>query len=458
MSEKRLAKRPLSIREILAWARAYREATGRWPTVYSGLIAEAPLESWRNVDAALRQGLRGLPRGSSLAQLLVEQCGARNPKEAPPVTLEQVLAWADEHHARTGKWPSSRSGRIPDSGGEKWKALNRALELGLRGLPGGSSLARLLAERRGKTHHLRLPQLALDHILQWADAHFQRTGKWPTCESGTIAEAPDETWKGIARAMFQGNRGLQKGYTLAMLLAERRGVRNLWTRPELSLAQILAWADTFHARTGSWPMATSGAIAEAPGETWKAVALALFRGTRGLSRGQTLAQLLATERGVPNRLDAPRLTRNRILAWADTHHRRTGEWPTRHSGPVHEVPTDTWRKIDDAMREGSRGFRGRSSLALLLARHRGVRNPHGLPLLSKRKIVTWADAHFQRTGTWPTKTSGSVADAPGENWQAINQALRHGFRGLTGGASLKRLLVAKGRLPRKKTAAGDGRD
>jgi hypothetical protein len=182
--------------------------------------------------------------------------------------------------------------------------------------------------------------------------------------------------------------------------------------------------------------------------------MALFKGSRGLPRGHTLAQLLAAERGVRNPRALPRLSRKRILAWADAHHRRTGEWPTRRSGCIPESPGDTWQKIDEDMRDGCRGFRGRSSLARLLARHRGVRNPGGLPVLSKRKILTWVDAHFQRTGTWPTAASGPVVDAPGENWRAVDQALRVGLRGLGGKTSLKRLLVAKGRLLQHKEGPG----
>lgn len=454
MTRRRLARRPLSVAEVLHWADAYRELTGRWPGVNSGPIIGARFETWRNVDMALRQGLRGLPGGTSLARLLAEECGARNPRAAPPVTVEQILTWADEHRARTGTWPNAASGAIPGARGEKWKGLDRALRLGLRGLPGGSSLARLLADRRGKRHRRELPPLDEDQILRWADAHYQRSGTWPTRASGPIAEAPGETWKGVAMAFAQGGRGLRKGGSLAMLLADRRGVRNAWTRPSLSVAQILAWADAFHGRTGAWPTGGSGPILEAPGETWKAVALALFRGRRGLPRGQTLPQLLAAERGVPNRLALPPLSRKRVLAWADAHHRRTGEWPTRRSGPIPESPGDTWRKIDEDMRDGCRGFRGRSSLARLLARHRGVRNPGGLPPLSRRKILTWADAHFQRTGTWPTTASGPVVDAPGENWRAVDHALRKGFRGIAGRTSLKRLLIAKGRLAGNKERPG----
>jgi hypothetical protein len=431
----------------LAWADAFRETTGRWPTLHSGSIAQEPFESWFKVDAGLRLGLRGLPGGSSLARLLAERRGARNIHDQPSLTIEQILHWADAHREHTGRWPTSASGTIPGSGGEKWKGVNRALVLGLRSLPVGSSLARLLAEQRDKRNCRQLPPLSEEQILHWADRHRHQAGGWPHRESGPVGDAPGETWKGVDMALRQGGRGLDGGSGLALLLADRRGVRNVWTRPNLSLGQILAWADAHHQRTGSWPSRHSGHIAEAPEETWQAVAMALHKGSRGLPGGSSLARLLAAERGVRNRLDLPRYTSRKILVWADRHFRRTGQWPTRHSGAIQAVPDMTWLAIDDCLRDGCRGLAGGSSLARLLAEHRGVRNPAALPPLSKKKILAWADAHFHRTGTWPTSGSGVVFDAPAENWHALDQALRKGYRGLAGGTALRRLLIAKGRLP-----------
>jgi hypothetical protein len=68
----------------------------------------------------------------------------------PPLDLDRVVQWAEDHHACTGAWPGRRTpGIIPGTGGEKWKNLNQALRAGSRGLPGGSSLMRLLQERCG---------------------------------------------------------------------------------------------------------------------------------------------------------------------------------------------------------------------------------------------------------------------------------------------------------------------
>jgi hypothetical protein len=44
---------------------------------------------------------------------------------------------------------------------------------------------------------------------------------------------------------------------------------------QLTVEQILVWADAFHARYGRWPSAGSGPIEDSPGETWSAVNAAL---------------------------------------------------------------------------------------------------------------------------------------------------------------------------------------
>src|SRR5579872_3557270 len=62
----------------------------------------------------------------------------------PPLTLGQVLDWA-EHHQFAGQWPRTNSGPVPGQPGEDWEHIDRALRYGRRGLPGGTSLARLLA-------------------------------------------------------------------------------------------------------------------------------------------------------------------------------------------------------------------------------------------------------------------------------------------------------------------------
>jgi hypothetical protein len=434
----------LDEQQILAWADAHHARTGEWPRGSSGFIPESPRDHWGSVDIALTKGHRGLPGGSSLARLLHRERGVRNPKALPELTTRQILAWIDAFHAREGRWPHYQSGPIDDAPGETWGAVNSALEQGKRGLPGHSSLAQLLARRRGVRNQTSLPPLTTVQILAWADAHHAREGKWPNADSGPVREASEENWNALDMALRVGSRGLPAGSSLARLLHEERAVRNLQMLPRLTIEQILAWADAHHQRTSEWPIRSSGSIEEAAGETWAVVNGALVDGHRELPGGSSLAQLLAEHRGVRNCRDLPRLSPEQILAWADACHQRTGEWPTKQSGIVTGAPDERWDLLDVALRQGLRGLPAGLSLARLLARERGTRNRKALPPFTEAQIVAWAEAHRSRTGRWPRGDSGPIAEAPGETWTAVAVALSQGRRGLPGGSSLARLLKSHG--------------
>jgi hypothetical protein len=80
--------------------------------VRSGPIADAPSESWAEIESALEQGYRRLQGGSSLAKVLLE--------------------WADSHYRSTGKWPRCESRPI-------YRAPGGNMEGGEDGFGGGSA-------------------------------------------------------------------------------------------------------------------------------------------------------------------------------------------------------------------------------------------------------------------------------------------------------------------------------
>src|SRR5262245_12430504 len=129
----------------------------------------------------------------------------------------------------------------------------------------------------------------------------------------------------------------------------------------------------------------------------------------------------------PKRLRArpPQLSERLILMWCDDHHTRTGNWPNQNAGDVLMTVCENWQAIDMALRHGSRGLPGGSSLAKLLARCRGYRNKKGLPRLTEGVIAALADIHHWWTGEWPTRDSGKVSASPvpGETWARLNDAL-----------------------------------
>lgn len=395
------------------------------------------------VEAALTLELRGLRSGSTLARFLARHRGKRHRRSLPRLSVGDILEWADDHFARHGSWPTRKMGRIKQSPGETWNAIDIALMRGRRGLPNRSSLAKLLAERRGVRNRGDLPRLTKRRITAWAVAHRKRTALWPNARSGPVLSAPGETWLAIQQALRGGYRGLPGGSSLAKLLG-RRNKRIPKAGP--SLAQILAWADAHFKRTGTWPTKSlRSRVAEAPGETWLAIDSMLRSEGRGWRGRTSLSRLLRKYRGVLRPTPRPRWTQNDILAWADAHRDQTGEWPTTRSGSIGADRGQTWRSVDCALVEGYFGLKGGSSLAQLLAVRRGKRNPGQLSPLRIREILAWVDDHHRRHGHWPTCRSGLIDAAPGETWSAVNACLRNGYRGLPGGSSLAALLARHGK-------------
>jgi hypothetical protein len=356
--------------DILRWADEFHQRHGRWPHRDDGPVEGTLDLTWRRIDSALKLGNRCLRPGSSLAKLLLARRGRRH-KGCPPTLSEaQILAWADVHHARTGSWPIYSSGGIHGVRGETWTAVDKSLRVGRRGLPGGSSLAQLLEAQRGVRNVQAAPTLTPEQVLVWADAYHTRTGTWPTRESGLIPQAPGETWSAIAQAIVVGTRRLSGEGSLAQFLARHRGARNHMAVMPLTEAQVLAWADAHHERTGKWPTRSSGPIPEAPGESWSAVDAALVVGVRGFAGADSLAKLLARHRGVRNKQALPHLSVQQIREWAQAHHARPGEWPRHTSGPISEAPGETWAGVNTALVRGGRGLPRGSSLYRLVCEYR----------------------------------------------------------------------------------------
>jgi hypothetical protein len=377
-----LGKRPpLMIAEVLNWVDAHHAATGRWPNSQSGLIHASPFGgTWKALDGALRRGARGLPGGQSLARLLEEHrgvtrrlsdAGALRAAEASrwfreerngcraTLSVELILTWADAYRAANGRWPTCKSGLIAGVMGESWSTVNTALRKGHRGLPGPTSLARLLAEHRGRRPQEGRPDMMVEDVLRAADAYHAQHGHWPRERTGgPIPGWPGVSWATIHDRLQNGRRGLPGPTTLIRFLLEHRGPAARNAPPDLSVEQILAWADAHHQAHGRWPRTQSGKVAGTETETWFNIDLALARGYRGLPGGTTLCHLLAEHRGVHNQAAARDLSVEQILAWADAHHAATGSWPTDTSGPVAGTDGERWSAIDLVLRQGRRGLPG----------------------------------------------------------------------------------------------------
>jgi hypothetical protein len=296
--------------------------------------------------------------------------------------------------------------------------------------------------RKKRPRHYK-PRLTIARILAWADEFHRRHGTWPTEKSGPIDGTPSETWGGVSNALFMGTRGLREKSTLASLLLKFRSI--CIGRKTLNEATIFQWAKRHFERTQKWPTQTSGAILDAPQENWSAINNALRIGRRGLSGDSSLRKLLA-EHGI-RRNRGRTIAPGQILKWADQFFAEHGDWPRPDSGKVRGSPTLTWRVVDYVLRRQGRDPGGNSSLFLFLRQQRGAyrgskRRPYRTRRerrLSLAKITKWARAHRKRTGEWPKAISGQIPQAGNSTWQTIDSALRNGSRGLPGGSSLAKL-------------------
>jgi hypothetical protein len=294
-----LSQPRLTEEQILAWADAHHVAHGCWPNTTSGPVTAAPGETWSLLNGALWSGRRGLTGGQTLARLLA----AHRPVQRSPLSLETIRAWAEADYRATGHWPTARQGPVAGVPGEVWYAINKALRIGGRGLPGGSSLAKLLAAARARAAKPSgpRPKLTVDQVLAWAKAHHAATGQWPKPNSGPVEGAPGERWDNLHLALVHGSRGLSAGKGLTELIRQRLDPNVVVVGSNLTVDQILAWADAHHARTGRWPVGASGAIPGAPGERWGNLDKALRNGSRGLPSGSSLSRLLALHRSISPR-------------------------------------------------------------------------------------------------------------------------------------------------------------
>src|SRR5438045_1367227 len=132
---------------------------------------------------------------------------AWGPMEAKPImlTVRQVVQWARAFHERRGVWPGRDSGPVYEMPELSWSTVDRCLKGGGHGLPGRSSLSKVLRKSgAGIRYGPKKRDLTTKLILDWADSHHMRTGQWPHREAGRVREAPGSTWGTIDRRMRKG--------------------------------------------------------------------------------------------------------------------------------------------------------------------------------------------------------------------------------------------------------------
>ena len=129
-----------------------------------------------------------------------------------------------------------------------------------------------------------------------------------------------------------------------------------------------------------------------------------------------------------------------------------------HSGRVADGDGETWSGINTALQAGRRGFPGGSSLARVLAKHRGVRNPKDPPRPDGKtnphlgQAIPAAPWVSGRPAT-PGRSTACLAK-PGP-WSIVRCAT--GNAACAGGASLFKLLRKHFNISKRQVQAAEGR-
>ena len=214
-----------------------------------------------------------------------------------PLTDEIIGRWVDAFiAANSGKFPTRYSGLISGTDGQTWGGLNSALQTGVRGRSGNSTLIEWLIGNGYNTRNIgKLPPLDDAQIRKWVDAFIAANdGKLPTQRSGVIPNSGGQTWCGLNTTLTRGARGLPGNSTLADWLVVngyKESYRHKSNLPPLDNAQIREWVETYRSTNGGkLPTCKSGVIPNSGGQTWGALNTTLTRGFRGLPGGSSLSK------------------------------------------------------------------------------------------------------------------------------------------------------------------------
>ena len=409
----------------------YHEEHGKYPVANRSGDASKYIGfkiTWTAINTCLKKGLRGLPKGSSLAQLRKEYITGEK-----PLTEDFIVKAIKSYYEEHGKYPSCESGDASKYIGFKitWSAIDTCLREGLRGLPGGSTLAQLKQD-----YNLGIePDLTEDLIVKAIKDYFEEHDKYPPCSSGDASKyiGFKITWLAIDRCLRDGNRGLPGGSSLFKLRKEY----NLGIEPDLTEEIIVKAMKDYHEEHGKYPSLKSGDASKYIGFkiTWTAIDACLREGFRGLPGGSSLAQL----RKEYNLGIEPDLTEDLIIKAMKDYHEEHGKYPSLKSGDASKYIgfKTTWVAIDDCLRHGLRGLPGGSSLSQLRKEHiTGKETP-----LTEEIIVKAMKAYHEECGKYPSCESGDASKYIGFKitWMAIDTCLKRGHRGLPGKSSLGKL-------------------
>jgi superfamily II DNA or RNA helicase len=302
----RISKALLTVDDIQAAAKKFREAYGKWPSQHSKEpVPDMPNETWSRIDGAARNNLRGLQGAKSLATIIAPlRAEYKEPGQISKAFLkvDDIQAAAKKFRETYGEWPSGDSKEpVPDMPNETWGRIDGAARNNLRGLQGAKSLATIIAPLRAEYKEPGQNSkvlLSVDAIQGAAKKFREAHGKWPSqLSKEPVPDMPNETWGRIDGAARNNQRGLQGAKSLATIIAPLRAEykepgQN--SKALLTVDDIQAAAKKFRETYGEWPSGDSKEpVPDMPNETWCGIQKAAYHNYRGLNGAISLSNILA---------------------------------------------------------------------------------------------------------------------------------------------------------------------
>lgn len=285
---------------------------------------------------------------------------------------KQIVSWIKDYiNENNGKYPNKDSGQIEGTT-ETWSGINNALMTGSRGMIGKSSLAKFMESHFVDYRNQKnLPNLSIPEILKWGDIFFDLHGRYPRQNDGQIS-GTSETWKIIDHALRAGKRGLTKGYSLSKLFQEKRGCRNKKNLPTISEDTLIRWIKEYKKNhSNKYPTCKNKNYIKGTDEKWVNIDSALRIGLRGFPGCSSLTKFIEDNfADYRNQKNLPHIGEKKLKEWCDRWYKEHDKYPQCTSGEIWDTG-ETWSGIRHALKYGTRGFPGRSSLAQFIQENFG---------------------------------------------------------------------------------------
>lgn len=302
-----------------------------------------------------------------------------------------------------------------------------------------------------------------DQVWNEAQAYHAKNGRWPTRSTAERLLDFDMTWITVDRKFNQGTMGLPNIKSLSKFLISKGVDRPAHLdRSYLTEEYILDLVKKHKERTGRYP--TKGMTDPIPGEnglTWENIDKRLERGTFGLTKYDSLADLREQHemfetdfipgvyQGYENDHYFAHFNEEYLVGLLNEFYAEHGYYPSVvESKPVPFEPNITWKNIDKMLQRGRREFPLGGSLSKFRTEHgmlinkpmTDVKDRKDRSYLDEDYIVGLIKKHKDRTGRYPSNNvMEPIPDEFGLTWGDINKRLVAGTGPLPGGSSLAKL-------------------